>query len=199
MGTGARAGAANSTAIGVNSSVDDSANNGTAIGTNSVVQAGHTNSTAIGFGAQSEFTNEVSLGAKNGSQTYTTPGITSGLSKSRQTVGPLEVVTSDQAGHLATNGGSIFEALDELESGVALAISMENPDLIAGEQFGIAFNAGFYEGAQAVSVAAQGVMGYNIFSEGDRVTFSGGIGVGLDNGRGDTTVGGRVGGQITWR
>ncbi len=130
--------------------------------------------------------------------TYTTPGITSGFSKSRQS-GPLEVVTSDRDGHLATDGGSIFKALDEAESGIALAISMENPDLVAGEKFGVAVNAGFYESAQAVSIAAEGVVGYNVFSPGDRVAVSGGVGVGIDNGRGDNVVGGRVGGQITWR
>ena len=41
---------------------------------------------------------------------------------------------------------------------------MENPDLVAGEKFGVAVNAGFYESAQAVSIAAEGVVGYNVFS-----------------------------------
>jgi len=63
----------------------------------------------------------------------------------------------------------------------------------------VAVNAGFYESAQAVSIAAEGVVGYNVFSPGDRVAVSGGVGVGIDNGRGDNVVGGRVGGQITWR
>ena len=54
--------------------------------------------------------------------TYTTPGITSGLSKARQTAGPLEVVTSDQAGHLATDGGLIFDELSKLNGGVAVAM-----------------------------------------------------------------------------
>ena len=129
---------------------------------------------------------------------YTTPGITSVASKAAQ-AGPLEVVTTDANGNLASDGGEIFKRLDETESGIALAISMENPDLIAGETFGIAFNAGFYEGAEAVSLSAQGVLGHNVFTPGDRVAISGGVGVGIDNGRGDTTVGGRVGAQITFR
>jgi hypothetical protein len=108
-------------------------------------------------------------------------------------------VTSDQSGHLATDGGSIFRQLDEAQSGIALAISMENPDLVAGERFGIAVNGGFYEGASAVSVSAEGVMGYNVFTDGDRVAVSGGVGVGIDNGRGGNVVGGRVGAQITFR
>ena len=164
---------------------------------NAHVATGATHSTAVGADAFVDRNNEMVFGTKN--DTYTTPGITSGFSKSRQTDGPLEVVTSDQSGHLATDGGSIFKALDEAESGIALAISMENPDLVAGEKFGVAVNAGFYESAQAISIAAEGVVGYNVFSPGDRVAVSGGVGVGIDNGRGDNVVGGRVGGQITWR
>lgn len=129
---------------------------------------------------------------------YTTPGITSGASKAAQ-LGRLDVVTTDANGNLASDGGEIFKRLDETESGIALAISMENPDLIAGETFGIAFNAGFYEGAEAVSLSAQGVLGLNVFTPGDSVSVSGGVGVGIENGRGDTTVGGRIGAQITFR
>ena len=172
------------------------ATSGNSFGNGATVNAGHVNSTAVGTNASTTFDNQVMLG--NSTQTYTTPGITSQLSRNRQQ-GPLEVVTSDAAGNLATDGGSIFERLDEAESGIALAISLENPDLVAGEKFGVAMNVGFYEGAEALGFAAQGVAGYNVFSEGDRVTFSGAVGVGFENGRGDSTVGGRVGGQITWR
>jgi hypothetical protein len=42
-------------------------------------------------------------------------------------------------------------------------------------------------------------MGYNVFTDGDRVAVSGGVGVGIDNGRGGNVVGGRVGAQITFR
>ena len=120
--------------------------------------------------------------------------------------GPLEVVTSDAAGNLATDGGQIFSRLDqaakdadEAKSGVALAISMQNPDLVSGEKFGVAVNAGFYEGAEALSVSAQGVLAQNLFTSGDRLALSGGVGFGFDNGSGDEVVGGRVGAQITWR
>ena len=74
--------------------------------------------------------------------TYRTPGITSNLSKNRQS-GPLEVVTSDAGGNLATDGGQIFDdlnglnhrvdsaqpALDEAFAGVALAMASMDPDL----------------------------------------------------------------------
>ena len=108
-------------------------------------------------------------------------------------------MTSDQAGHLATDGGEIFRRLDETEAGIAMAIAMQNPDLVNGENFGVAVNGGFYEGAEGMGVSAQGVMARNIFMDGDRVAVSGAVGVGFENGRGDDVVGGRVGAQFTWR
>jgi hypothetical protein len=151
--------------------------------------------------------------------TITAPGITSQLSKDRQH-GPLEVVTSDANGNLATDGGEIYDRLDDAEhrlndaerrllrddgridenkSGVALAISMENPDLIANERFGVAMNYGNFEGANALSWSAMGVLGYDVLHRGDRIAVSGGFGVGFEEGNnGDDVWGGRVGAQWTW-
>jgi hypothetical protein len=171
---------------------------GVAIGTDS-----------FGNGAQSVKDNQFVLGTEN--HTYKAPGITSGLSKARQS-GPLEVVTSDANGNLATDGGEIFHTLDrfgarldnnekdidELFSGVALAISMENPDLTGNERFGVAMNYGNFEGASALSWSAMGVLGYDVFSRGDRIAVSGGFGVGFEEDNGDDVWGGRVGAQWTW-
>ena len=109
--------------------------------------------------------------------TYRAPGIVSQLSKDRQTQGPIEIVTSDQGGNLATDGGFVFDKIDEFDdhftqvdrrldnqdrridenkSGVALAISMENPDLTGNERFGVAMNYGNFEGASALSWSAHG-------------------------------------------
>ena len=196
MGNNSFAAGAGDAAFGQNAQVQ--ADQGTAVGNNATVQSGAVHSSAIGADATVSQDHEMVFGTRN--DTYTTPGITSGLSKSRQTDGPIEVVTSDQSGHLATDGGSIFKSLDEAQSGIALAISMENPDLVAGERFGIAVNGGFMKAREkAVSVSAEGVLGYNVFRDGDRVAISGAVGVGVENGRGDSVVGGRVGGQITWR
>jgi len=188
VGTGARAAAESSTAIGQGAQVADTT---------------HERSTAVGFGAQSEFVDEVSLGAKNGSQTYTTPGITSGLSKARQTVGPLEVVTSDQAGHLATDGGLIFSELSKLNGGVAIAMAMANPDLVGKEVFGLSGNVSYWEDNVALGFSAMGVLGRNLLGQGERLAVSGAVGVSVeekDFGRQGSTnsVGGRAGAQITW-
>jgi hypothetical protein len=42
-----------------------------------------------------------------------------------------------------------------------------------------------------------GVLGRNLFSNGDRAAISGGFGVGFEEGRGDDVYGGRVGLQWT--
>jgi hypothetical protein len=138
------------------------------------------------------------------SDTYTAPGITSGLSKTRQS-GPLQVVTSDQGGNLATDGGMIFNDLnrlnrrsDESFSGVALALAATGPDLTGNERFGISANYGNFQGASAFGMGVEGVLGYGILMPGDRFALTGGWGVGFAEGSGDDVFGGRVGGQWTW-
>jgi myo-inositol-hexaphosphate 3-phosphohydrolase len=66
-------------------------------------------------------------------------------------------------------------------------------------------NYGNFEGTSALSWSAMGVLGYDVFSRGDRVAVSGGFGVGFEDGNdgwhgssGDDVWGGRVGAQWTW-
>jgi hypothetical protein len=198
MGTGAGnfIFASNTIAIGTNARA--AADHGLAMGTNTVVQMPGgvaLGADSNGNGAVSTLENQFVMGTKK--HTYTAPGITSDLSRNRQNGGPLELVTSDSDGNLATDGGDTFETLDEHASGIALAMSMENPDLVGTERFGIAANWGHFDGANALSVSAMGVLGYDVLAEGDRVALSGGIGVGFENGQGDATFGGRVGLQWT--
>jgi hypothetical protein len=150
---------------------------------------------ADGNGAISNRQNEFVLGTDD--HTYTAPGISSGLSRARQS-GPLEVVTSDAEGHLATDGGEIFKRLDEAESGIALAMSMEDPDLIGNERFGARMNYGNFEGANALSWTFAGVLGRDVLRVGDRISVGGGFGVGFDEGHAEDVWGGRVGAQWTW-
>jgi hypothetical protein len=44
-------------------------------------------------------------------------------------------------------------------------------------------------------LTAAGVLGWNVFSQGDRLAVSGGLGWGLDQ----SQIGGRVGVQLTWK
>ena len=183
-----------------------------ALGSDAKVLADH--STAIGADAVATEDHQMVFGTKN--DTYTAPGITSGLSKNRQS-GPLEVVTSDAGGNLATDGGSIFNQLNRLNrrsdqafAGVALALAANGPDLAGSERFGVSANWGNFEGSNAFGMGFEGVLGYDMLTSGDRIALTGGFGVGFtDNsnnnnfghsfGSSDDDVwGGRVGAQWTW-
>jgi len=213
------------TAVGVNA-IADSGNNSIALGANSIARGvgnttlganarvgefgGVTQSTAIGANAVATLNNQFVMGTS--SETYKAPGITSNLSTSRQS-GPLQIVTSDSSGNLASDGGAVFSQLNQLqnndtkifreldklhsdvdtvESGVAIALSAVGPDLTGSERFGLSLNWGGFEGASAIGGGATGVV-YQGYS--NRLAVTGGVGVALD---GEDAVGGRVGGQWTW-
>ena len=112
-------------------------------------------------------------------------------------------MTTDSNGHLASDGGQIFDQLSEHGAGIAIAIAMENPDLVANERFGIAANLGFFEGNTALAVSMMGVLGHDFAGHGERWALSGGVGVSLKEedfgGRGgDSVVAGRAGVQVSW-
>jgi hypothetical protein len=112
-------------------------------------------------------------------------------------------VTTDSAGHLASDGGQIFGQIGENSAGVAIAIALENPDLVGNETFGLSANLGFFDGNTALGVAAMGVLGHNFMGEGERWALSGGVGVSLDENnfggqKTDRTVAGRAGVQVSW-
>jgi hypothetical protein len=109
----------NNVAMGTNAG-NGAGNYDTAVGANATVTSDH--STALGADAVAYLPNQFVMGTQQ--DTYKASGITSNLSKSRQS-GPLEVVTSDATGNLATDGGEIFRRLDENQSGIALAIEIK--------------------------------------------------------------------------
>jgi hypothetical protein len=112
LGQGSVANANAATALGQGSLVASGATGGTAVGQGAQVFAANgtalgqgavanfANSTAIGAGASTTAPNQMSFGTA--SNTYTMLGITSPASKAAQT-GPLQIVTSDAGGNLATN------------------------------------------------------------------------------------------------
>jgi len=84
--------------------------------------------------------------------------------------------------------------IDENSEGVAVALALQNPDLVGNESFGLSVNWGGFSGSNAIGIAATGVLGRGIFGPGDRLAVAGGVGVGLE----DDAVGGRVGAQLSW-
>ena len=134
--------------------------------------------------------------------TYTTPGITSSLSRSRQS-GSLDVATSDASGNLATDGGLIFETLSENRAGLAIAMAIQSPDLDGGERFGVAMNWGVFESSHGLGFSAIGVIGNNLLGAGERIAVQGGFGLSVreesfGGRRADSVYGGRAGFQLSW-
>jgi hypothetical protein len=195
-----------STAMGFHAEVGRHSDYSMALGSNTQVANYTQGSVAIGTdstgeGAEVEKDNQFMFGTKR--HTYTAPGIVSDLSLARQTDGPLEVLTSDQSGNLATDGGQIFSALSELNGGVAIAMALVNPDFVGAEKFGISGNVSYWEENVALGFTAAGVLGRNVFGSGERITVSGGVGFSVEEqsfGRqgSNSSVGGRGGVQLTW-
>lgn len=183
---------------------------GTALGSGAVVT--HDNSTVVGAGAKSTADHQVTLGTED--ETIKAPGITSAKSKARQS-GPLQVVTTDASGNLASDGGVIYQTLDDhgatlnehslaLASqqsqitrldgkmkdsfeGIAIALAMESPQVDPGKRFGVSLNWGNFEGENALAGAAK-----LRFDD----TWAGTAGVGYGMGR--NTLGVRAGIQAQW-
>jgi hypothetical protein len=158
--------------------------------------------------------NQFLMGTEN--HTYTAPGITSQASKNQQT-GPLEVVTTDQEGNLASmsmsqiasqqhvdqNTADIAGNRDDIDTntqGVAIAIAMEGPDLAGNETFALAANWGTFEGVNAFAASATGVLSRDVFADGSgvRLSASGGIGFSPSQDGADDSVAGRAGVQLSW-
>jgi hypothetical protein len=170
------------------------------LGNGATVGAAFTNSTALGFGAAANNTNQMMFGTA--STSYQAPGITSAQSLSRQS-GPLQLTTTDAAGHLASDGGAVFRAIARAQAGIAIALAVEAPSLTESERFGVRVGWGNFEGdANAFGLSAMGVLCRGCFSQGDRIALDGSIGIGSSDFMSygdDNVVASRLGVQWTWR
>ncbi|WKW49895.1 hypothetical protein QMO75_11375 [Rhodomicrobium lacus] len=92
------------------------------------------------------------------------------------------------------NDAVLNNRIKDVRDGVAIALAIQTPDLIAGEKFGVSVNWGNFEGANAFGVGLQGVLGNNLLGAGERVSLTGGVGVSTER----SNVGGRAGVQFTW-
>lgn len=206
LGNGATVGERGPGPDGIWDTDDDVINpvaDGTAIGARANVQ--HDHSTAIGADAVSTNDHQVTLGTSE--DTVKAEGITSQLSKDRQS-GPLEIVTSDGQGNLATDGGATHAAIDanslaigdnsaaidanglridENSAGVAMALAMDVPDVDIDKTFGLAASWGNFEGENAFAAAAA-------WRINPTWSVNAGIGVGVNT----HTVGGRAGIRGQW-
>lgn len=88
---------------------------------------------------------------------------------------------------------SVDSRIDAAFEAGAIANALADPDLVAGERFGLKVNWGGVEGANAFGVTGAMVFTDGLFESGNgRLTGSGGIAFS------GNSVGGRAGMQLTW-
>jgi hypothetical protein len=201
---------ANSVAMGTGASVGAGSDSSVAIGNGATVTAGSTTSTALGAGAVAANTNTTAIGAGavatapnqmvfgTAANIYQAPGITSAASLAAQS-GPLQVVTSDAGGNLATDHGFLFGSINSLNSkvrdlgaGVAVASSLSTPDRTGSQTWAVAVNWGNFEGFNAISGSAIAAIAHDTFFPGDMISLAGSVGASTDRNQ----VAGRVSLQI---
>jgi hypothetical protein len=198
LGNNSRASALASTAVG--SGAQAHAQNSSAFGNGATVAEGFNNSTALGTGATANASDQIMLGTQ--STSYQAPGITSPQSLSRQS-GPLQLVTTDMAGHLASDNGAVFKGVAKAQAGVAIALALEAPNLGQHENFGLRLGWGNLDGdANAWGMSAAGVLCRGCLGAGTRVALDGGVGFSHSDFMGyrsESVVAGRAGVQVTWK
>jgi hypothetical protein len=186
--------ATDSTAVGQGATANGA--NSTALGQGSTT-ASFTNATAIGSGAVATANNQFMMGTAT--NTYTAPGITSAASKAAQS-GPLQLVTSDSGGNLATEtpnsivtGTPAFQNLQnqvqQNAGGVALAIALGGGPAILPDckQLAVTASCGTFAGETAFGASG-------VWRVSDNVFLNGGVGAAVLQG----TVGGRAGVTVAW-
>ncbi len=177
--------------------------NSTALGQGA--QATHANSAAIGQGVKTTRDNQVAIGQST--STYTLGGISSAASRAAQG-GPVNFVTSDAAGNLATRSaadmglattgdinalnsqiGGLQKRDNELAEGIAIALALSTPTFQGNQTFAARFGWGNFDGSNAMGLSLAGVLDRGGFGKGTSVVIDGGIGYGSAEG----TVAGKGG------
>jgi trimeric autotransporter adhesin len=138
--------------------------------------------------------------------TYTMAGIASAESRAVQT-GPLQVVTTDASGNLASDGGAFQRRIDalggridslggalqrqidalgqrdrELTQGIAMAVALQQPIFHNGQNFAGRFGYGNFGGSNAFGLSVGGVISRGAFGPTSTVTLDGGVGYGTSTG-----------------
>jgi len=207
-GFNAKAGGGASTATG--QSAQATGDESTATGADA--RATGIRSTAIGAGTRAAFANSAAFGANVEStranqmafgretSTYTMAGIASAASRAAQQ-GPLEVVTTDAQGNLASDGGALQRQIDnlgrrdgELADGIAIALALQQPIFHSGQKFAGRLGYGNFDGSNALGLSLAGVIDRGSFGSNSSITLDGGVGVGTSTG----TVAAKAGVTFGW-
>ena len=195
IGGGSVASGANASAYGSGASALGAGSSAFGAG----ASAGFDNSSAFGAGASATRANQMVFGTA--SNTYTMPGVTSDASRAAQS-GPLDVVTTDAAGNLASlplsdffSGVTAIEGqlarmdrkFDRQSDGIAIAMALGAVALPADKTFALTGSVGYFDDTAAFGIGAVGQIADNWY-------LNGGIGVGTERG----TVAGRAGLTYAW-
>ena len=90
---------------------------------------------------------------------------------------------------------SVDRKADKALDGVAVALAVSDPVLLAGDTFGIRMNWGEFQGKHAIGLSALGVLDRNFLGTNTSLAIAGGVGVSTYDG----AVGSRLGLQLTWK
>lgn len=125
-----------------------------------------------------------------GSNYFYSPGTETCINANTQEIRSAELGT--EIGKTAF-AASVDARIDQAFESAAVANALSDPDLVAGERFGVKVNWGSVESTHAFGIAGAVVVSDGLFSGGQgRLTGTGGVA--FSGG----TVGGRAGLQLTW-
>ncbi|WP_037240455.1 YadA-like family protein [Rhodomicrobium udaipurense] len=108
--------------------------------------------------------------------------------------GPIAAGDATNKAYVDFNDALLNDRIKDVRDGVAIALAIQTPDLVAGEKFGVSVNFGTYDGSNAIGIGLQGVLGKNLFGAGERIAATGGVGFSTER----DNVAGRAGLQFTW-
>ena len=89
-------------------------------------------------------------------------------------------VATPVVGTDAANKAYVDKGVNKAFEGTALALSMQQPVFMPGQNFAIRAGWGGFESQNAVGVSAAGVIARDVFGSGSTVVLDGGIGVGTN-------------------
>jgi autotransporter adhesin len=188
LGETSQATAANTVAVGYGARATASG----AVAVGQGAQASGTDSIAIGRGAVATQSNQIVIGSS--ATTVQSPSLTTPAARAAQS-GPLEVVTSDANGNLATDGGELFRRQNENTEGIAMALAMAaTPFLENGKNIAVSANGGYFEGEGALAFTGIARLGNGLILKNDSLYLTGGLGTGVQRG----TFGARAGVTFSW-
>lgn len=87
--------------------------------------------------------------------------------------------------NIANNAAAIQQNSEDIEEnaeGIAIAMALDNPDLVSGQSFAMRFGFGTFKGETGFGLTASGLVDNNAFGTGTQVIVNAGVGFGASQG-----------------